>query len=202
MYKESKIHELNRILPSIVILSLSSLLLILFSLGIEDMSHPGNWHQVLAQEKASQQPAPAATNNLLTYQNSAYKYKIQYPSSWLVVYSNTTRGLVIFGSSHTGSDLRLRLLYSPSGSLDIYTVTHILSLRANGISPSIPNSTSLANLTAKQISFHFPSGDRVMQKFAINNKTVYLFTFEANPEVYSKDLPIANKIINSLQIFR
>jgi eukaryotic-like serine/threonine-protein kinase len=155
--------------------------------------------------------------NLLTYQNSTFGIKIQYPSNWEKQENGTRQDthtdLVTFTPPTINSNASLTVTVddiadSPGTTLAQYASDEIGSLKqqyANNDFKMIESKSSiiLAGLPAYRIvytSVDQNTTTKDMEIGAIKGHKVYILTYEAGPNEYDKYLPIALKMIDSFQI--
>ena len=175
---------------------------------------------------------PATTNNstiftsqqqlkkstFLTYTNSTYEIKIQFPSDWLYRTSETSAGsvqrIVTFTSPKvltTNSNKSIVVLTVGieqlpfyNMPLDLYTNLTINNLRKSepGFRLLASNEISLAgNKTAHKIIFTSDTMPNTMAVYAIKGDKAYVIDYIAGSEAtFSSYLPIAQKMIDSFQI--
>jgi eukaryotic-like serine/threonine-protein kinase len=155
--------------------------------------------------------------NLLTYQNSTFGIKIQYPSNWDKQENGTRQDthtdLVTFTPQTMNSNASLDVMVddiagSPGTTLAQYASDEIGSLKqqyANNDFKLIESKSSiiLAGLPPYRIvytSVDQNTTTKDMEIGAIKGHKVYILTYEAGPNEYDKYLPIALKMIDSFQI--
>jgi hypothetical protein len=175
---------------------------------------------------------PATTNNstistsqqqpkkstFLTYTNSTYEIKIQFPSDWLYKTSETSTGsvqpIVTFTSPKvlTGSSNKSLVVLTVGIEklpfynipLDLYTNLTINNLKKSepGFRLLASNEISLAgNKPAHKIIFTSDTMPYTMAVYAIKGDKAYVIDYIAGSEAtYSSYLPIAQKMIDSFEI--
>jgi hypothetical protein len=145
------------------------------------------------------------THSFLTYQNSSYGIKIQYPSDWNKEQPNNANTAVTFVSPANSvvniwiSDL----LPQTTLANDTTAVINLLKKSLPGFSLTSTESTSAAGSPAKRIIFIAKlakSDTQGMQIIGIKGKKEYAITFTASKDQYPKDLPIIQKMIDSFDI--
>jgi hypothetical protein len=188
------------------ILSIPCVIVVIFSTSVITAAIMP--HTLLAQT------TPA---NLLTYQNSTFGIKIQYPSNWDNQENGTRQDthtdLVTFTPQTMNSNASLDIMVddfagSPGTTLAQYASDEIGSLKqqyANNDFKLIESKSSiiLAGLPAYRIvytSVDQNTTTKDMEIGAIKGHKVYILTYEAGPNEYDKYLPIALKMIDSFQI--
>lgn len=150
--------------------------------------------------------------NLLSYENSNYGVKIQYPESWVRqdLQNVLTKELVTFLSpEQTDTDkfqekLTISVEDVPS-TLDESKNSFIQEIRKNVPNVKILNAdeTTLANKRANQLVFTGKDGERNfknLQVWTLSNDKAYIITYTATIEDYDKFLPAAKQMIKSFKI--
>jgi len=169
-----------------------------------------------------------ATSNFLTYENSTYGIKIQYPSEWLYkegeitgTNSNDNNNTAIDNSSSspvqtivsfapiknpTASYLKIGVIDLNTRSLNVDLLAN--SLMANkaqvfpGMNISKLNSTTLAGSPAYKFVLTSNQDNRkALNYFTVKEDKAYLIGYFAkSPEIYSTYLPTALKMVDTFQI--
>ena len=207
------------------ILSSSALPFLLLILSIPITVSISN---ILPQQQAKAQNVSTTTTNSttstqepknasLTYTNSTYGIKIQYPSDWTYKGSNSSKIIVgfipkksLFGNTPVG--LTIGVLKLPLILLSVHNVP--LSAFApsiiNGIRQSTPgfqlvesNATTIgpAGVIPAYKIVYTTGGHKIMEIITIKGDKAYLITYVIRQTAqYSSYLPIAQKMIDSFQI--
>lgn len=164
------------------------------------------------QSYAQQQNSTTAntnnnSNNLLTYENSDYGIKIQYPSSWMKVEShNQSSNDIVRFSSPAGIAL-LSIVstgrVSESKPLELYANAGIDVLRHTFSDFSLisSNSTTVGGIPAQEIVYtaSMPSGLKLkfMQFLTIKDSRDFILTSGALQDEFAKYLPTIQTMVNS-----
>ena len=157
-------------------------------------------------------------STFLTYINSTYGIKIQFPSNWIYKGSETSndsvQGIVTFTSPEVlTSSSNKSLVVLTAGieklpyhniPLDVYTNLTINNLRKSdaGFRLLASNEISLAGINpAHKIIFTSHTMPYTMAVYGIKGDKAYVIDYIAGSEAtYSNYLPIAQKMIDSFQI--
>ena len=165
------------------------------------------YSSTLPLQKAIAQAATIATTktNFLTYTNSTYGIRIQYPSNWEKIH--TSQSIVAFRSPLNS---RFAIMIPLSLPQDM-TLSAFSNASIKGISKTFESFnltassliTIAGNNPAEQIVFNAKvrcSDLRFLGDFVVKDGKGYSIAFGSPIEQYSKDLPNAEKMINSFQI--
>jgi hypothetical protein len=158
----------------------------------------------------------------LTYQNSTYGIKIQYPSDWLYKESNASNSSVqtvvtfvspnLVTAAPIGIDKSLAALTVAVQSipfhnlpLNTYTNLNVNTLRQSepGFQLLMSNDTTLAggNNPAHKITYTVATGLKTMAVYTIKGDKAFILEYITGSEAtYSSYLPIAQKMVDSFQI--
>jgi hypothetical protein len=155
----------------------------------------------------------------LTYQNSTYGIKIQYPSDWLYKESNTSNSsvqtvvtfvspnLVTAPTSKSFVALTVAVQSLPFHNLPLntYTNLNVNTLRQSepGFQLIMSNDTTLAggNNPAHKITYTVATGLKTMAVYTIKGDKAFILEYITGSEAtYSSYLPIAQKMVGSFQI--
>ena len=163
-------------------------------------------HEVFAQQ---------TTTSFLTYENSTFGIKVQYPASWDEEQNGTKQDtetdIVTFYPSASNSNASLDVttddISDEKGiSLTQYASSSLADLRQSlkdfKLVGSATNS-SLADLPAYDYVYTYQDGNSIfkdMEIGAIKGDNVYILTYEAGTGEYVKYLPVIHQLINSFQI--
>jgi hypothetical protein len=155
------------------------------------------------------------TTNFLTYENSTYGIKAQYPSNW-VKQENGTRqdtetDLVTFYPQSTNSNASLDISIDDISDEKGTTLAQYASNGITDLNQSLKNfkldgsstNSVLAGLPAYNSTYTYVDGTVVLKDMeigAIKGTNVYIVTYEAGINEYNKYLPVIQKVIDSLQI--
>jgi eukaryotic-like serine/threonine-protein kinase len=161
------------------------------------------------------------TSKFLTYQNSTYGIKIQYPSDWLYKESNagtrSVQTIVTFASpdsviapiNSTNSLVALTVAVQSlpfhNLSLNAYTNLNVDNLRQAepGFHLLASNDTTLAGGPAHKITYTFANGVKTMAVYTIKENKAFILEYITGSEAtYPSYLPIAQKMIDSFQIIK
>jgi eukaryotic-like serine/threonine-protein kinase len=167
-------------------------------------------HTVLGQQTTT-------TTNLLSYENSTYGIKLQYPSSWDKQENGTKQDtetdLVTFYPQSTNSnaslDISIDNISDEKGtSVGQYANDGISDLKQSLKNFKLVGSSTnsvLAGLPAYNSTYTYVDGNVVLKDMeigTIKGNNVYIVTYEAGINEYDKYLPVIQKVINSLQVTR
>ena len=218
---------LSSALSSSRIAILFILLIFSLSLSIITMLYISQHQQAMAQTNTT---APSqATNNteqnaFLTYENTTYGIKIQYPAGygWQIGFSNQTSEdnvynyIVAFRSpldrvsdtvAETVNIAVENLPQEENITLDAYSTFQISDLTLSGTNFDLRESTPtvLAGIPAYKIVYseilqQIPL--QVMQVWAIKDNKAYTISFAAEAPKYSTYLPTVQKMIDSFEFIK
>ena len=189
------------------------MILTVFMTLIFSVSATSNLVCLQASAQSTTTTSSSATN-FLTYDNSTYGIKIQYPDNWEKKPADGLLGEVVFflprGVNQTLEPVEVDISVLPSRniSLDVLAQRQFETYK-----------TLLSNLEvieSKPITFHGDPALTVLTNFtnsisgivkSINILTIkygnlYIISYGAKPELYSTYLPIAEKMINSFEIIK
>jgi hypothetical protein len=232
MYKKQKPERkfANLLLLSSSVLSSSRVailfILLIFSLliSIITMLYISHYQQAMAQTNTT--TPPQATNNteqnaFLTYENTTYGIKIQYPAGfgWQIALSNQTSEdnplnyIVAFRSPRervsdsvieTVNIVMENLPPEENITLDAYSTLQISQLTQLATNFDLKESTPtvLAGIPAYKIVYSETLQQvplQVMQVLAINDNKAYVLTYIAELPKYSTYLPVVQKMIDSFE---
>ena len=163
------------------------------------------------------QVAGQGPTSLLNYDNPNHGIKMQYPKDWTA----STSGIPLYNgiigfysplqslSDTSPAELTLSITtYSTPISLDEYTKTTLGALEKQGIKVDESTQNSISGKPGYKITFSPPSPAtqtttvslKVMQTWTIIDNKVYLLSFSAESSKFSTNLPLAQKILDSLKI--
>jgi hypothetical protein len=163
----------------------------------------------------AQSPTTTTTSsNLLTYNNSTYGIKIQYPENWQEKPANGFLGTVVLfspqGVNQTQDQVELDISVIPSRNMSLDVL----------VQKELENYKSLLSnfkiIESSPITFHGNPALMILSNStnpisgvvkSINISTIkygnlYIISYGAKPEIYSAYLPIAEKMINSFEIIK
>jgi eukaryotic-like serine/threonine-protein kinase len=170
---------------------------------------------VATKQTVFAQQTTKSTTNFLSYVNSTYGIKLQYPSSWDKEENGTRQGtetdVVTFSPPAINSTASLDISiddisdekgitlpqYASSGISDLKQ-----SLKSFKLVGSATNSV-LAGLPAYKSIYTYVDQNTIfkdMEIGAIKGDKAYVLTYEAGVNEYDKYLPIIQEMINSFQI--
>jgi eukaryotic-like serine/threonine-protein kinase len=152
--------------------------------------------------------------NLLTYQNSTFGIKIQYPSNWEKQENGTRQDtqtdIVTFLSplinSRANLDVSIDDISGEKGiSLTQYANQSIAAVPDVKLIASNTNNVVIAGLPAYRTVYSSTDGNTILKTMEIGvmkGNKVYIVTYEAAMQEYAKYLPIIQRMIGSFQITR
>lgn len=160
-----------------------------------------------------------AEDNYLTYENSTFSFKIDYPTTWIVAENNPdlflrVKDVVVnfFSPPETFSDVNsenLNVVVSndeeaASASLDDVPNNVIPAIKAVfGVQDSIASEDlHIDGNPAKKITYSYKMFDKVLQNtqiFSIKSGKVYVITYVCEPLTCSSYMPTFNKMIDSFR---
>jgi PsbP-like protein len=198
----------SRTLSYFLILTFLFMILIFSALASSNLS----CLQTMAQTSTT--TTTTISSNPLTYNNSTYGIKIQYPENWQENPANGFLGAVVIfspqGVNQTKGQVELDISVIPSTnmSLDVLVQKELenyksllsnfkiiesspITFHGNPALMILSNSTNPISGVVKSINI-----------FTIKYGNLYLISYGAKPEIYSAYLPIAEKMINSFEIIK
>jgi PsbP-like protein len=161
---------------------------------------------------ASQQPPPITTSNFLTYLNTAYGIKIQYPSDWtasqtglrdytnIVAFYSPLENLTTIIPEYL---LLSRTHYSTNVTLNDYSKLVNATLHQPGIRivESKPISVAGGNPAHRVVfmppAVNVPFKPEIMLVWTAKGNNIYTLSFNGDASKYSQYLPIIQKMIDS-----
>ena len=171
---------------------------------------------VIKQTAFAQQRTNSTKTNFLTYENSTYGIKIQYPSSWDEEQNGTKQdtetNIVTFyppaRNSNASLDVTIDEISDEKGvSLSQYASDGIGDLKQslkdfNLISSDTKNNILSGLPTYKSIYTYSDENTifKDMEIGTIKGDKTYILTYEAGANEYDKYLPIAQQLIDTFQI--
>jgi cytoskeletal protein RodZ len=233
MYKKQKSWRsfvnlllLSSALPSSRTAILFILLIFSFSLSIITTLYISQHQQAMAQTNTTTTPSQATNNTeqnaFLTYENTTYGIKIQYPAGfgWQPALSNQTSEdnvynyIVAFRSPPDSVSDRVietvniameNLAPDQNITLDAYSTLQISGLTLSGTNFDLKESTptTLAGIRAYKIVYSEVLQQvplQVMQVWAIKDNKAYTLTYVAEAAKYSTYLPVVQKMIDSFEL--
>jgi PsbP-like protein len=202
----SSSHSSRAIIFLTLILSIPATIAISNVLSIE--------HQAMAQKTVKMTNSTIFTTqkskNFLTYTNSTYGIRIQYPSDWLYKEINSTN-IVTFipaesllnQTDNSPVFVAIGIEYLPfhNISLDLYNTLAINHLRQSQPTLQIESSinTTIANNPAHKL-LYTAGGLKTMTLFTIKGDKTYIIKYAANPTKFPTYLTAAQKMINSFEL--
>jgi hypothetical protein len=195
------------------------------SLSIITMLYVSQHQQAMAQTNTTTTPSQATNNTeqntFLTYENTTYGIKIQYPVGygWQIGFANQTSEdnvstyIVAFRSppdrvsdtvAETVNIAMENLPPEENISLDAYSTFQIsdLTLSATNFDLKESTQTVLAGIPAYKIVYSQTLQQiplQVMQVWTIKDNKAYVLTFIAEAAKYSTFLPTVQKMIDSFE---
>ena len=176
----------------------------------------------ITSRPSNAQPTTITTTNFLTYQNSTYGIKIQYPSDWLykegIASNSSVQTIVTFtspnlvtaapigiGKSLVAFTVAVQSLPFHNLSLNTYTNLNVNTLRQSepGFQLLMSNDTTLAggNNPAHKITYTVATGMKTMAAYTIKGDKTFILEYITGSEAtYSSYLPIAQKMLDSFQV--
>ncbi|MGB7956627.1 MAG: PsbP-related protein [Candidatus Nitrosopolaris sp.] len=171
---------------------------------------------VATKHTAFAQQTTTSTTNILTYKNSTYGIKIQYPSSWDEEQNGTKQDtetdIITFYppavNSNASLDVTMDDISDEKGvSLSQYASDDIGDLKQSLkdfklISSDIKN-IILSGLPAYKSIYTYSDESTIfkdMEIGTIKGDKAYILTYEAGANEYDRYLPTVNGLINSFQI--
>jgi hypothetical protein len=231
MYKKQKVERklidlllLSSALPSSRTAILFILLIFSFSLSIITTLYISQHQQAMAQTNITTTPSQATNNTeqnaFLTYENTTYGIRIQYPAGWQEGESNQTSEdsvlnyIVAFRSpkDRISDTVAENVIVSVENlppeqniSLAAYSTRQIADLTQFSpdfdLQQSIP--TVLAGIPAHKVVFSETVQQqqtiKVMQVWTIKDNKAYIIAFAGEPAKYSYYLPTVEKMIDSFE---
>jgi eukaryotic-like serine/threonine-protein kinase len=170
---------------------------------------------VLASMKLTALAQQRTATNLLTYQNSTFGIKIQYPSGWDKQENGTKQDtetdVVIFyppaSNSNASLDLSMDDISDEKGiSVAQYANDGLGDLKhslQNFKSIGLTTNNILAGLPAYKSLYTYVDGKTTfkdMEIGAIKGDKAYILTYEGGADEFDKYLPTLQQMINSFQI--
>ena len=170
---------------------------------------------VLASIKLTTLAQHTTTTNLLTYQNSTFGIKIQYPSSWDKeengTQQDTETDIVTFyppaSDSNASLDVSVDDISDEKGvSLAQYAHDGLSDLKdslQNFKSIGLTTNNILAGLPAYKSLYTYVDGKTTfkdMEMGAIKGDKAYIITYEGGTDEFDRYLPTVQQMINSFQI--
>lgn len=154
---------------------------------------------------------PPKTSDFLTYEDTTYKIKIDYPRDWKQTENEQT--VVAFVSPKTSEDdmfsenlnLIMNDLSGQGLTLDTYTevVKEQLLKTYDGIIMEESGTATLAGQPAYKVVYTVPSEKttlKIMQVWIIKDDVSYVITFVADEEAYTDYMGTVQKMLNSFEI--
>ena len=153
-------------------------------------------------------------SNFQAYENTTYGIRVQYPTGWTVAdYEETpdnriTGVLKLHNNSSTISYENLEILINnfPVGALNEYLANTIITYLQNNenfmLLDSGTNTTLAGNPAYKLLYNESIDGVpvKVMEVGTIIGNKAYYIQYSAEPEQYSKNIKIAQDVINSFNV--
>ncbi|MDQ6866771.1 MAG: hypothetical protein M3044_23485 [Thermoproteota archaeon] len=154
--------------------------------------------------------------NLLTYQNSTFGIKIQYPSNWEKQENGTRQDtqtdIVTFLSPVINSRANLDVSIDDISGEKGISLTQYANQNIADLNQSLPdakliasntNNVVIAGLPAYRMVYTSADGSTILKTMeigAMKGDKVYILTYEAAMQEYAKYLPVIQRMIDSFQI--
>jgi hypothetical protein len=154
--------------------------------------------------------------NLLTYQNSTFGIKIQYPSNWEKQENGTRQDtqtdIVTFLSPVINSRANLDVSIDDISGEKGISLTQYANQNIADLNQSLPdakliasntNNVVIAGLPAYRMVYTSADGSTILKTMeigAMKGDKVYILTYEAAMQEYAKYLPLIQRMIYSFQI--
>jgi hypothetical protein len=168
-------------------------------------------------KSTAKEPVDIEENEYDTYQNQTFRFKIGYPHTWRAdekhYYPENDMFTKVVGFISPKEDelsplkervaVEIKNLPSENMSLDDYTTLTINRLKQSITDFQVIESinTRLAGLMrAHKLTYLDNQGYMVMKVYGILSSKVYIVTFYTESSKFSTYLPIAQKMIDSLEI--
>jgi hypothetical protein len=197
----------------------SALILLILSVMLTPSAQFEATFSVRAQQGAGT-VAATPTTNFLTYQNSTYGIKIQYPPDWLYKEGNRSNSsvqtIVTFVSpnmvtaptvsvkSLVGLTIAVQRLPFYNIPLNTYTILNLNNLRKSqpGFHLLTSNYTTLAGgNAAHELTYTAATGLKTLAVYMIKENKAFILEYITGQEAtYLTYLPIAQEMIDSFQI--
>jgi hypothetical protein len=158
-------------------------------------------------QSSTNQTTSNSNNTFLTYTNSAYGIKVQYPSTWTRSANQSSNEIVRFISPPGTVPVSLNIIVKPGLSQSIPLQLYV-NAGIDILKKSIPNfdlissnATTLGGVPAEKMVYtgNLPSGLKLklIQSFAIKDTTGYIVTSGTLPDDFTSYLPTVQKMISS-----
>jgi hypothetical protein len=197
----------------------SALIFLILSVMLTPSAQFESTFSVRAQQGAGTVAVTPITN-FLTYQNSTYGIKMQYPSDWLYREGNTSNGsvqtIVTFVSPNiltaptasvkalVGLTIAIQSLPFHNLPLNTYTILNLNNLKQTqpGFQLLTSNDTTLAEGNpAHELTYTAASGLKTLAVYMIKENKAFILEYITGQEAtYLTYLPIAQEMIDSFQI--
>ena len=187
------------------ILSIPCVIVVIFSTSLSTTAIMP--HTLLAQT------TPA---NLLTYQNSTFGIKLQYPSNWEKQENGTRQDtqtdIVTFLSPVINSRANLDVSIDDISGEKGISLTQYANQNIADLNQSLPdakliasntNNVVIAGLPAYRMVYTSADGNTILKTMeigAMKGDKVYILTYEAAMQEYAKYLSVIQRMIDSFQI--
>jgi eukaryotic-like serine/threonine-protein kinase len=151
-----------------------------------------------------QQSTLARTDQFLTYENSDFHFKIEYPSNWTKQEVNLFPYQVVrFVEPHSVSAFLIVVRSAPMNFTSA-TFAEKLSQSKNPLMHVINSTTAkvVGDSKASQVIYYDYSRDRTIKTLdtvVVKNGQMYLLEYRTDPGTYSRYLQVAQKMIDSFQ---
>lgn len=154
--------------------------------------------------------------NFLTYENSTYGIKIQYPSSWSEEQNGTKQDtatdIIAFSPPTSNSNVSLDVTMDDISDEKGISLTQYATNGLSDLKQSLKNFKSVAFTTAGNVLsglpayksvYTFADGNTISKDLeigTIKGDKAYYLIYDAGINEYDKYLPIIQQMINSFQI--
>lgn len=145
----------------------------------------------------------------LSFDDADYGINLQYPSSWakiqLAKLPRANADLIVAflhqenrNASMSRIGVATQQLISPEVKLEQYTTNQLEAIQRENATGIQDEQTKIADNQAHSAVFNL-NGTKVMQIWTLKGDKAYLFTYQASPDDYPKELATFKKMANSLE---
>jgi hypothetical protein len=198
-FKEQPFRVYKVVLVSLISVSLIVNIILLYTSLASPLQQ-----QAMALTQITKSTFSTYTNHLSPHSG----IMIQYPSDWNIEQTSNSSIIVRFHSP-LNSVITIKISSLPSYSTLAKEATGAINLLSKAFTSFSPvdsgSSTTLAGNPAERLVFAARAGQveiKELQVFTIKGGTEYILSYGSTKEVFSKDLPVAQKMIDSFQITR
>jgi hypothetical protein len=149
----------------------------------------------------------AISGTPLTYENTTFGIKIDYPSNWIKLQPNDTYGIVNFDSPDKAA--ALSIIFINGVYQNIPSIEKLLKEQINDLKQTYQGNiriteikpVTLSGMPTYEVVYDILSkGLRFMQIFAVQNSGEYVLTYVSSPSNFSSFLPTVRSMLQSIQI--